>query len=101
MIFNDDFQQIMIERNGQNYTIQKLSEVIDVSEQQELPEGSLQLTHIIYGFEVPIFLLVDEVNSTFSFCMRPYEGSPLMIPMQDDEVFEAASELLCSLEGQE
>ncbi|EJR08750.1 MULTISPECIES: hypothetical protein [Bacillus] len=96
-IFDKDFTNAVVILEGKKYKVSKI-DVIDVSDQENKPDGTLQITHVIYGFEMPVYLVIDNEDSSFVFGMFVGEGIPLFVPVTDESVFNKASEVLASLE---
>ena len=96
-IFDKDFTNAVVISEGKKYKVSKI-DVIDVSDQENKPDGTLQITHVIYGFEMPVYLVIDNADSSFMFGMFVGEGIPLFVPVTDESVFNKASEVLASLE---
>lgn len=96
-IFDKDFTNAVVISEGKKYKVSKI-DVIDVSDQENKPDGTLQITHVIYGFEMPVYLVIDNEDSSFVFGMFVGEGIPLFVPVTNESVFNKASEVLASLE---
>jgi len=96
-IFDKDFTNAVVILEGKKYKVSKI-DVIDVSEQENKPDGTLQITHVIYGFEMPVYLVIDNTDSSFVLGMFVGEGIPLFVSVTDESVFNKVSEVLASLE---
>ncbi|QPW48965.1 hypothetical protein G9298_14785 [Bacillus thuringiensis] len=99
-IFNEDFESAVVVLSDGKYKISKI-DVIDVSDQEKRPDKTLQITHKIEGFEVPIYLLIDNEEEYFTFGMSVGEGISLFIPVTDEEVFEKAVQLVATLDEED
>ncbi|AXY10941.1 hypothetical protein CUC43_29495 [Bacillus thuringiensis LM1212] len=99
-IFDEDFKSAVVVLNDGKYKISKI-DVIDVSDQEKEPDKTLQITHEIEGFEVPIYLLIDNEEEYFTFGMSVGDGISLFVPVTDEEVFKKAVQLVASLEDEE
>jgi hypothetical protein len=89
-IFDDKFESTVVMLGHKPYSIVKFKEPIDVSEQDNLPEGSVTITHFIRGFEVELMLLMLSDDSfTFVHQVAPEIG--LVVPLRDDEIMKLAT----------
>lgn len=83
---------------GTKYTITKLD--IDLSEQEEKPEGTIIMSHKIEGFEVPLYMIQNFEELSFSFATKVIEDndySGLFVNVQDDDLWEKVCDLVVSL----
>ncbi|EEM68513.1 MULTISPECIES: hypothetical protein [Bacillus cereus group] len=96
-IFDKDFTSAIVILENKKYKVSKI-DVIDVSDQENKPDKTLQITHKIEGFEVPIYLLIDNEEESFTFGMSVGDGISLFVPVTDEEVFNKAVEIVNSFE---
>ncbi|KAB2400712.1 MULTISPECIES: hypothetical protein [Bacillus cereus group] len=99
-MYAEDFTNTVVISEGRKYKISKI-ETIDLSEQKEKPEGTIQVTHVIEGFDVPIYFIIDNEDDSFTFGMYVGQGVPLLVTVTDEEVFKRAVQLVASLEDEE
>ncbi|HDR8409153.1 hypothetical protein ACT7CW_06640 [Bacillus pacificus] len=99
-IYADDFTSTFIILEGQKYKVSKIK-TIDVSEQEGKEKGTIQITHKIEGFDVPIYLVIDQEGNSFTFGMYLHVEKviPLFVPVNDQFVFEKATEIVSYLEN--
>lgn len=98
-IYAEGFTDAVVVLEGDKYKISKI-DAIDVSDQENKPDGTLQITHVIYGFEMPVYLVIDNEDSSFVFGMFVGEGIPLFVPVTDETVSNKATEVLSILESE-
>ncbi|MED3069395.1 hypothetical protein P4310_28600 [Bacillus thuringiensis] len=67
-IYAEDFTNAVIIFGGKKYKI-SIIETIDLSEQKEKTKGTIQATHVIEGFNVPIYLIIDNEDRSFTYGM--------------------------------
>lgn len=99
-IYAEGFTDAVVVLEGEKYKVSKI-DVIDVSDQENKPDKTLLITHKIEGFEVPIYLLIDDEEESFTFGMSVGDGISLFVPVTDEVVFEKAVQLVASLEDEE
>lgn len=96
-VFAEDFMNGIVVSDERTYKIFKINP-IDFSEQENKEKGTIQVTHTIKGFEVPIYLLVDNDEESFNFGTFVGEDVPLFVPVIDEKVFNIACEIVSSFE---
>ncbi len=98
-IYAEGFTDAVVVLKGEKYKVSKI-DVIDVSDQENKPDGTLQITHVIFGFEIPVYLIIDNEDSSFVFGMFVGEEIPLFVPVTDETVSNKATEVLSILESE-
>ncbi|QKE56434.1 hypothetical protein [Bacillus phage YungSlug] len=102
-IYSDNFESTVVTMDGVLYSVAKMREPIDISEQKESPIGSIVLTHMVKGFEVDLFLLLDNTDDSFTFVHRVAPDVPLVVGVMDEEILRKATEVIqrADMEGYE
>ncbi|ASZ66149.1 MULTISPECIES: hypothetical protein [Bacillus cereus group] len=96
-IYAEGFTDTVVVLEGEKYKVSKI-DVIDVSEQENKPDGTLQITHVIYGFEILVYLVIDNGDSSFVFGTFVGENIPLLVSVLDESIIDKATEVLWTLE---
>ncbi|EEM82486.1 MULTISPECIES: hypothetical protein [Bacillus cereus group] len=96
-IYAEGFTDAVVVLEGEKYKVSKI-DVIDVSEQENKPDGTLQITHVIYGFEILVYLVIDNEDSSFVFGTFVGENIPLLVSVLDESIIDKATEVLWTLE---
>ncbi|MBD8076462.1 hypothetical protein [Bacillus thuringiensis] len=96
-IYAEGFTDAVVVLEGEKYKVSKI-DVIDVSEQENKPDGTLQITHVIYGFEILVYLVIDNEDSSFVLGTFVGENIPLLVSVLDESIIDKATEVLWTLE---
>ena len=80
---------------GKQYKITKLD--IGAIRDGDDKRGRYIISHKIEGFEVPLYMLIDWQDNSFTFCYKIIEDENYISPLltlQDEKVFDEACELV-------
>ncbi|MED2752670.1 hypothetical protein P4278_10115 [Bacillus thuringiensis] len=98
-IYADGFTHAVVVLDGEEYKVSKI-DVMDVSGLENKLDGTLQITHVICGFEIPVYLVIDNEDSSFIFGTFVGENTPLFVSVLDESIIDKATEVLSTLEDE-
>lgn len=97
----EKYEKYDVEYNGSKY--RAVTSGTDISYTQNRPKGELVIDSILYGFEQPLYLVVDHVKEQFGFLYQANpdfkEGLGVFFSVEpESDVFKEALEVINALQ---
>lgn len=96
-LFDEGFTKAIVIDNGTRYEVTKIPTI--VIESEGTMQGDVEITHRIDGFEVTIYLVIDEKGGQFGFGYFLGGETGLFVSVMDEDMDRKATEIVMEIEN--